>query len=276
MKESSEKEKETPWPKSVRIAGYVAIAVAVPASVMQVIIEFPYVRELMLRSKSSWAEAIIKFLRSNWLNEGLFDNETRKGLVQEYELDRLMLHKVPLRGLRTGGVDEFVDHHLLPSVVASEDRIWKELHPDDHVSDMKGKVSFEFMDIVETDKSPSDYSNTFDDVLLAQQSHHDDEDENKKLFKIAQGISPWQYMAVQHEVASGIVAVKKKSTESNRDTKKIDYDKARIIELENQEAQLKMEMIDPYCTKEIDEMERELAQIRKELSNLKGWRKWFR
>jgi hypothetical protein len=47
----------------------------------------------------------------------------------------------------------------------------------------------------------------------------------------------------------------------------------RKSELEWREAQLKMQLIDPYCNRDIDEMQLELVQVQRELRRLNRW-KW--
>ena len=274
-KANQPKEKETPWPRSLQIAGYTAMVVSVPASFLTIVAEQPHVRDLMLGDRpydETWAKAVIDFVRRYWSPDtGLFEGETERSLIEDRELSRLMDLEVPLNvvGLSGDGEAEYVEHRFQATMAATAQSIWNQIYPDDKVSKMEGKFAIEFGDIFEKDEiiEPIKVIDSFDESAV---DNKDETDEDTKLFRMSQGVSGWQYVAPTAESSGGKVA----TGSSNRI--EMSAEEIRISELEYNEVQLKMQMIDPYCTREIDEMEKELAAIRRELRSLKGsWRTWF-
>lgn len=271
------KEKETPWPKSVQIAGYAALAVTVPASMLTIVAEQPYVRDVMLGDRphdETWAKVVVDFVRRYWSQDaGLFEGETERSVAEERELCKLMDCEVPLSvvGLVEDRNVGNVVHYFPATLVATAQSIWGQIYPDDKVSQMEGRFAVEFQDIVDKEEISQivESHSDFDEFVGVDSS---DDDDDIKLFRISQGSSGWQYIAPTLEPSMNSVKTSPIESKNNGMSSK----EVRISELKYNEAQLQMQMIDPYCTREIDEMEKELAKIRQELRSLKGrWRKWF-
>eukprot|EP00814_Leptocylindrus_danicus_P002088 CAMPEP_0116034874 /NCGR_PEP_ID=MMETSP0321-20121206/19951_1 /TAXON_ID=163516 /ORGANISM="Leptocylindrus danicus var. danicus, Strain B650" /LENGTH=290 /DNA_ID=CAMNT_0003511437 /DNA_START=203 /DNA_END=1076 /DNA_ORIENTATION=+ len=282
------------------IAGYTAFAISIPLSFLSAVVEQPYLRSMLTRDRpqdDTWGNALVNFLRTYWVEDGLFEGETAYQIAKDLALNRLMDYDVPVRILAgtstsTSFGDE-VEVRSLPSTIpAAGDFVWKAFYGGDHA--MEGaRVFVEFMDVA-NDKNEGDISEQRNEGLISGSSGSTDivfsdeisafnkqastvDDEDQKLLHLMQGFSLWHYWPSAADESLSPSDQKSGGQTSETGGGKMSTEQIRISELEWQEAQLQMQMIDPNCTREIDAMESELADVRRELRSLKGgWTSWFR
>eukprot|EP00814_Leptocylindrus_danicus_P008506 CAMPEP_0116031826 /NCGR_PEP_ID=MMETSP0321-20121206/17787_1 /TAXON_ID=163516 /ORGANISM="Leptocylindrus danicus var. danicus, Strain B650" /LENGTH=256 /DNA_ID=CAMNT_0003507109 /DNA_START=203 /DNA_END=974 /DNA_ORIENTATION=+ len=248
------------------IAGYTAFAISIPLSFLSAVVEQPYLRSMLTRDRpqdDTWGNALVNFLRT------LAGTSTSTSFGDEVEV------------------------RSLPSTIpAAGDFVWKAFYGGDHA--MEGaRVFVEFMDVA-NDKNEGDISEQRNEGLISGSSGSTDivfsdeisafnkqastvDDEDQKLLHLMQGFSLWHYWPSAADESLSPSDQKSGGQTSETGGGKMSTEQIRISELEWQEAQLQMQMIDPNCTREIDAMESELADVRRELRSLKGgWTSWFR
>lgn len=288
-----EEAEETPWPRNWQIAGFSAVAVSIPLSFLSAVAEQPYLRSLLTGDRpqdDTWANALVKFLRDYWTENGLFEGETADQVAKDLELHRLMDFDVPTRMLTEASTsssfgDEFgVLRSLSATVPTDVGSVSKAFYGGDHAVEGT-QVFVEFMDVANDSNEDvgieqnggliSDSGNNtdvvFSDEIPALNNQAAVDDEDRKLLQLMQGFSLWHHWPSTADENDGATQA------VGTDGSKMSAEEIRISELEWKEAQLQMQMIDPNCTREIDAMEKELIDVKRELRSRKGgWTAWLR
>lgn len=280
---------EKPWPLSVRIAGYIAILAAMPISLCTLVAESKGFRIWLEgdrphdpndRRIGKW---IVSFTRAYWADNNLFHGELEHDLERDQRtavevatnLDReVPVHvylinqpvmtislkgdiPVNLSSAAVSGMDydagsifavEFPEEGEevgTPSWTGSDERSegvhqqvvsWQD-RMTDNVYDSNSATS----------------SNTSSIVNSLAKSY------GRKIRELTQTFSSWH------------VFEQDSAQESKLYAERMSPDYIRKSELEWREAQLKMQLMDPYCSRDIEEMQRELVQVQRELRRLNRW-----
>jgi hypothetical protein len=273
----------------VRIAGYIAILAAMPISLCTLVAESKSFRVWLEgdrphdpndRRIGKW---IVSFTRAYWADNSLFygelendvERERRTAVEVATNLDREVPVQVYLvnQPVMTISVKGDIPVHLSSAAVSGmdydagsifavefpeegeevgtpswtgSDQRSEEIHPQavswqdttvDHVYDSNSVTS-------------SNTSTIVDNVAKSY---------GRKIRELTQIFSSWH------------VFEQDSAQESRLYAERMSPDYIRKSELEWHEAQLKMQLMDPYCTRDIDEMQRELVQVQRELRRLNRW-----
>jgi len=252
----------------------------VPISFSALVIEQPAVREWLVgledeeRSEKFGAK-YVHLLRGFWLDGGNFEQEMK----YHKRLDQRNLHNELINSDNIN-----VTLHINQSLDGYEgvdDQVQETFKGNEIISDLvqnlkAGKENMEvraieFLDDLADSSSIADNLGDDEMVSLGQGLTEIAESASSYLVGITQTWSTWY--AFTHNTLSPTAnpVVANNSSASPAD----DAKKQRIAQLEWEEVQLQSQMMDPFCTREIDEMENELKQIRRELKKLRGgWRRW--
>jgi len=257
---------DKPWPKSVRIAGYAALATAVPMGICTIVSEFPGLREWLVGEKphdpndSTYGKQLVAFVEKYWSAHGHFENNRFSSMQERANVSiSRLLHSPVLTKLYVMDYQPLMQVKLPGNLAVNvgnwhDSDAWKQATRGALVSSQMRPLAIEFPD----------------DETLVENSSYDEQDQDEastptspyslKLRQLTHTFSAWHAFDPT-PTDTGLI---KSTPEENR-----------IAELEWNEAQLISQLIDPYCTRDIDEMQTELAQIKLELRRLKRFR-WAR
>lgn len=276
---------EKPWPLSVRIAGYCAVAAAVPLSFCTMVAEVKSLREWLEGNRPHdpndrrLGKKLVHFVRTYWAANGLFEGETQFVLEQEQSTaleiakntDRditvqLYTTNQPIMSMSLRG-DVPINSPLAAAagfendsgaVVAIEFPVDEEIGQEGEEATWAAADTsadkFSKQDSEESDVSIKTNFFSNSSVKADYQAY------GRMIRKLTQTFSSW------HVFEQDLVS------ESKSYIEKMSPENIRKSELEWREAQLQMQLIDPYCTRDIDEMQYELVRIRRELRKLNRWR----
>lgn len=275
---------EKPWPLSVRIAGYCAVAAAVPLSLCTMVAEVKSLREWLEGNRPHdpndrrLGKKMVHFARAYWAMNGLFEGETKFVLEQEQttaleiakNTDRditvqLYTTNQPVMNMSLRG-DVPIHSPLAAAGFENDSKTVVAIEfPIDEDIGLEGEEATWAVADANADKFSKQDSDEIDVIIKANFFNNssvkaDYQAYGRMIRKLTQTFSSW------HVFEQDLVS------ESKSYIEKMSPENIRKSELEWREAQLQMQLIDPYCTRDIDEMQDELVRIRRELRKLNRWR----
>ena len=277
---SSKKVDEKPWPRSVQIAGYSALAASIPLTICTLVTEFKSLRAWLEGERPHdpndrrIGKQLVQAVRTYWTTHGRFDNEEseeekrsilemaknvdRQIPVQVYVWDQPIM-TISLRGdvpvsLSSVGLENSNSDELIS---AASRTFAIEFPEDEEVNETSLSDGFgqERMVFSGDSKEEGNYMKDMNEPVTPYTAY------GRKIREMTQTFSSWHYF--EEDTADN----------SKSSINKMSPEEIRKSELEWREAHLQMQLIDPYCTRDIDEMQQELAQVRSELRKLNRW-KW--
>jgi hypothetical protein len=273
---------EKPWPLSVRIAGYIAIVAALPMSLCTLVAESKAFRVWLEgdrphdpndRRIGKW---IVTFTRAYWADNNLFHGELEADLEREKRtavevatnLDRDVPVHVYLinQPVMTISLKGNIPISLSSAAVSGMDydagSIFAVEFPEEG-----GEVGTPSWSIPE---KPLEEIQQHE--LSWQDKTTDSNDHGSIVHMLAKSYGG-NIRELTQTFSSWHVFEQDSAQESKLYAERMSPENIRKSELEWREAQLKMQLIDPYCNRDIDEMQLELAQVQRELRRLNRW-KW--
>jgi hypothetical protein len=286
---------EKPWPLSVRIAGYVAIAVAMPITLCTLVAENKSFRDWLEGDRPHdptdrrMGKRIVSFARTYWTDSNLFHGETEaiverekrtateiaKNLDRDIPVNVYLINQPIMRISLKGDVPVNLSSAAAVGLDYDAGSIFAVEFPDEEEAGQEGEVDTHFWtatvqdgafeveqqfswqdrtDSIGGDSSNATSADNSNAKLLAKSY-------GEKIREMTQTFSSWHFFEQDS------------AKESKLYLEKMSPENIRKSELEWREAQLKMQLIDPYCSRDIDEMQLELAQVQRELRRLNRW-KW--
>mmetsp|Transcript_11852 Transcript_11852/g.17302 ORF Transcript_11852/g.17302 Transcript_11852/m.17302 type:complete len:349 (+) Transcript_11852:265-1311(+) len=299
---------ESSWPKSMQIAAYAAIAIAIPYSFCATVAESPRFRDRLEggvdgddTNPDSIGKKIVRFVRWNWgeedripyseyieLKEDEWDEVSLETDVNTVE--RAMEEKIQ-QAVHAGVkvIVEDLDSEdgrqriaVIPGTVAASDvhEIWKSAGLGGSASeeDEPERVYLSFED----DEGKDDVRNDNNDGMVVGESkddailfesrsmkHSSAEEEIEKSTTIW---SAWHYFP-NTGAASSASSSSSSSSSSTPKRQTVDVYQMSIEKLKYQISMLQKDVKDPSCTRDRDDMQEQIAQLKRDLGALKRERR---
>lgn len=301
---------ETPWPKSLQMAGYAAMFLSVPFCTCAAIVEIPSFRrflqggdedEIGVHTKPSFGSLCVIAVRDFWGAEEFMPDEEHKWLLQQPEKSskKSFDNEEPTHIRETQQEVGKLSHSSQRINVLTYPRTSSEsynfgvqsssesLSTEAVISDGKmtigdgmdedlrqnfmskisspidineGKTPIVAIEFLDEDKKEEDFIQP-DEFGTANTLKEDDFCHDLRVSTSTW--SSWQYFPNTSSTSS--------STSDN--TTRLSNDEIRKSELEWKLQQVKQQLTDPNCLRDIDEMQNELKSIERELRRMK--RKWI-
>jgi len=300
--------KETPWPRSLQLLGYGAMVISVPFCIGAGIVELPSFRRFMqggdedqivAHAKPTLGTMCVNAVREFWAGEEVTPDEEQKWLLKQSDAkprksfdnedsthvrqiqqeigklslspQRFQITTYPFNTPETSGFGEHTSSDLTSYEGVAEDgkMILGDGNSDDIRKNIMRKVNteisnddastpivaIEFLDD-EKDKQDSLYTDTNDNLNIPIMEDFCDDLRNKTATW-----SSWQYFP------------KANSSSLSENTTRLSDDDVRKSELDWKIQEVKQQLTDPTCLRDIDEMQDELKSLERQLRKIK--RKWI-
>lgn len=289
------KKTETPWPRSLQIAGYSAIALSIPYTFGTIISESPNLRgwleendQLNTDGQLTWGQLVVSWVRWGWGEKELEGIPYTEDSPQEKSLKS----DVPVR---TRSEQVAIEQSILSDVklrMKTKSRFGEENNisaEEEREGSVSGKMLLSNSDEIYTSltgnaKSPNER-------IIVNFEDDADESQFQGATLMSVGEFPQQYGDVKSYTpydlmkrrasrwplwsVNPIVTPSSDGTTSTKNTVRTKYDptKMRIDELEYNISDLRKALQDPLSTRSFDDMEDELQRCREELRTLKRRRR---
>mmetsp|Transcript_49173 Transcript_49173/g.73085 ORF Transcript_49173/g.73085 Transcript_49173/m.73085 type:complete len:349 (-) Transcript_49173:42-1088(-) len=288
------KEDDAKWDSSVIYAAYAAAGLFIPYSICTAVSSFPSLRTFLEGDKPhdptdcKYGKMVVSWVRTNWTDDGqTFDGESLERMEQEIEISRILDEPVRIsvrveNSGRDGAGDAMEGVGSLDAslpITKARAEILKGVGLNEEDVGVTSAISIEAVDDEEgngatitgtggqDDASDSlgqaiSFGDSVDFSSVAESTTTTTAVESAKLRHLTHSFSTWHHFP---NTGGGKEVVNPAT---------MNAEERRISELEWKEAQLQMQMIDPNCTRDIDDMQAELKQIKSELKKARGWRFW--
>eukprot|EP00980_Cylindrotheca_fusiformis_P013915 scaffold3618_cov129-Cylindrotheca_fusiformis.AAC.15 len=292
---------EKPWPRNVRIAGYVAAAITIPYTTVWFIVSNPNLREIFFSNNTILDRLRTHFGTVEWDAQSYVDRRKTKiinpgyyQLPQEWSFrERQMEEEIKKRNSTkvlanlylfsstTSDDHEEITKQVDASTLANKESLQKAFHiglstttatttTAAEAEDIQhGSATAMAIDFEDYDDDDEQRSSSKEEVeLYGLEDYHppmqneNDNDVTRQMRKRTHTFSNWYHVSTTTPSSTN-------NQSSNKLMSDVDLEVSR---LEYTVAELEKDLNDPNCTRDIDDMTNELKEARRDLSKLK-WKR---
>lgn len=266
QKAAPKKQAEKPWPKSLQMAGYTMAAIFIPYSIAwflasngsarALVVHSSQIMDDLLRHHFGEQEQDVNYYQT--MHEGLephyqLDGEASyKERCQEEEIQALNSTDVKVR-VRINGGDDFVDTVVSGTTPARVQDILSAIGKESLQTSNDTVVAIDFGRVVGDANETQDGQLTSEDTIVVSL------EADTLITRETNIYSLWQYIT---------------STKQQEEKPRFSSSDTEIARLEHEISQLQSDLRNVHCTRDRDDMERELRQCKSALRNLK-WKRRF-